>query len=81
MDNVKHINSQQPGWTRTLLVEFTENDLVEIIVALKSYHDELKRRGKLVKDCGWPDVRKSLRLIIEKCYAAREMEDNDVVHE
>lgn len=56
MENVSHISSQKPGWTRTLLVQFTEHS-------------------------DWPEVRKSLREIIAKCYRAREVKDNDPVME
>lgn len=81
MENVSHINSQRPGWHRVLLVEFTENDLVEITEALKSYHSFLVERGVENPDFEWPEVRKSIRSIIAKCYAAREMEDNDPIRE
>lgn len=80
MNNVTHI-SQLPGWQRVLLVELSENDLIEITLALKHRHDELKERGKRTPITDWPEVRKSLRDIIAKCYSARGVEDNDQVSE
>jgi hypothetical protein len=81
VQNVSHINANSPGWNRVLLVEFSENDLVEIITSLKHYHDTLIGYGKKGPDYEWPQVRESLRGIIAKCYKAREIEDNDPVQE
>lgn len=79
--NVSHINANRPGWHRVLLVEFTENDLVEITTALKHYHEELVDQARVWHEEDWPEVRQSLRKIIAKCYTAREIEDNDMVRE
>lgn len=63
------------GWKRGLNILLTENDLVEIIAALKSQHQYLVDKNL------YPEVRASIREIVRKCYFARQTEDNDPLRE